>query len=181
MEDRTHIGTVASVSPGKRKLRIEMATSYVAYALRLTSLECKQKDGMVLECRVASSTQTGDGIVVTLVAGVPRDTIAQLKNSRIVAPTEEIVRDPLRYDVEELTGLSVWNADEAVVGIVVSGFDTRANGMVELKTTGGASIVLPVVPEVVDRVDWLAERVVLMPGVPLDGVSDSDDDDTVLA
>jgi hypothetical protein len=85
LEDRTYIGTVASVSPGKRRLRIEMATSYVSYALGLSSLDLERKDGSVLKCRVASSTRVGDGIAVELVAGVPRDMIAQLKKSRIAA------------------------------------------------------------------------------------------------
>jgi ribosomal 30S subunit maturation factor RimM len=83
--------------------------------------------------------------------------------------------------MDELTGLSVWSADDAVVGTVASGFDTRANGMIELKTVAGASIVLSVVPEVIRRVDWLSACVVLMPGVPLDGAVDSDEDDGALA
>ncbi|MFP6615700.1 MAG: hypothetical protein VCB26_04800 [Candidatus Hydrogenedentota bacterium] len=168
------------MSPGKRRLRIEMATSYVSYALGLSSLDFERKDGTVLKCRVASSTKAGDGIAVALVAGVPRDMIAQLKKNRIVVPSNDVVRDPLRYDMEELAGLSVLSADESVVGTVVSGFDTRANGMIELKMLDGASIVLPVVPEVVSRVDWLSACVVLMPGVPLNGVLDSDNDDTML-
>jgi ribosomal 30S subunit maturation factor RimM len=158
-----------------------MATSYVSYALGLSSLDLERKDGSVLKCRVASSTRVGDGIAVELVAGVPRDMIAQLKKSRIAAASNEVVRDPLRYDMDELTGLSVWSADDAVVGTVASGFDTRANGMIELKTVAGASIVLSVVPEVIRRVDWLSACVVLMPGVPLDGAVDSDEDDGALA
>jgi len=181
VSDRAHIGTVLTVSPGQRRVRIEMATSYVAYALSLSVLECRKKDGSVLKCRVASSTKTSDGITVKFVAGVPRDTIAQLKRVRIVVAPEDVVRDAQHYDIDELVGLSVVSADEKDVANVVSGFDTKANGMIEIELTNGASMVLPVVPEVVGNVDWLANRVVLMPGVPLDGISDFDDDDTELA
>jgi ribosomal 30S subunit maturation factor RimM len=168
LNDRTHIGVVLTVSPGQRRLRIEMATSFVSYALSLSVLECRKKDGSVLKCRVASSTKTSDGIAVMFVAGVPRDTIAQLKKARIVVASDHIVRDPQRYDIEELVGLSVFDAEGMDVAIVASGFDTTANGMIEVQLTNGAVMVLPVVPEVVDRVDWLVNRVVLQPGVPLD-------------
>lgn len=181
MEGRTYIGTVTSVSPGKRKLRIEMPTSYTAYALSLSVLEIEQRDGATLKCRVSASSAANDGISVTLVAGVPRDTIAQLKKSLIVADTDAVVRDPNRYDMEELVGLSVYDAEGAQVGSVASAFKTRANGMVELKRLDASTIVLPVVPEVVDSVDWLANRLLLKSGVPLDGAIDDDEDKTILA
>lgn len=153
-----------------------MPTSYVSYALSLSILECRKKDGSVLKCRVASSTKTRDGITATLVAGVPRDTIAQLKKVRIVATTDEIVRDAQHYDIDELVGLLVQDSEGTVVANVASGFDTKANGMIEIELTNGTPMVLPVVPEVVDRVDWLANLVVLTPGVPLDGILDSDEE-----
>lgn len=174
-DDRTQIGTVEKVSPGQRRLRIEMPKSYVAYAMTLKSLECRQRDGKVINCRIATSTQTGDGIAVTVVPGVPRDTIAQLKKCRIVVKSDEVVRDSNRYDAEELNGLTVVDAMGVRVARVVSGFETRANAMIELKLSSGSVMILPVVPEVVRLVDWSTQRLVLMPDIPLENLTDEED------
>lgn len=167
MSSPTRIGRIASVSPGSRTLRVEMTSSYVAYALSLSTLECEMKDGTLLKCRVASSKKSNDGVIVTVVPGVPRDTVAQLKKCAIVVPDVTGIRDTQRYDAKELAGLSVINGAGESVGIVEAGFETSANGMMEVFLSKGGELLLPVVPEIIDSVDWDAKRLTLQPNVPL--------------
>lgn len=168
MGSQTRIGIITTASAGNRTLRIEMPRSYVAYALSLQVLECIKKDGTAVKCRVASIKKSNDGIIAKVVPGVPRDTIAQLKKCSVVTSDESFTRDTERYDSYELSGLSVIDADGMKVGTVEAGFETRANGMMEITLRSGGVVLLPIVPEVVDSLDWNANEVRLMPDVPLD-------------
>ena len=181
MDEHSCIGRIERVSPGNRTLRIDMATSYIAYAMTLEVLRCEQKDGSILRCRVETAKQSKDGMIVTVVPGVPRDTIAQLKNNNIVAPTSDIVRDTHHYDVEELIGLRVSTPENKNAGSITAAFDTKANGMAELELSNGAVVLLPIVPETVDRVDWTSNTLHLCNDAPIHDTMEDDNDDTVLA
>lgn len=181
MDEHSYIGRIERVSPGNRTLRIDMATSYIAYALTLEVLRCEQKDGSILRCRVQTAKPSKDGLIVTVVAGVPRDTIAQLKNNNIVAPASDIVRDTHHYDVEELVGLKVSTPKDENAGTVTAAFDTKANGMAELELSNGTTMLLPIVPETVERVDWTSNTLHLCSDVPIHAAMDDNNDDTVLA
>ena len=181
MNKETTIGRIERVSPGNRRLRVEMATSYRVYALGLSVLRCEQQDGAILRCRVETAKPSKEGLIVTVVAGVPRDTIAQLKNNKIVALTSDIVRDTEHYDTDELVGLRVATPTAENIGTVIAGFDTKANGMVEVELTGGASLLLPVVPEIVARVDWASNTLYLCSDAPMQATMDDENNDTALA
>jgi hypothetical protein len=170
-----HIGIIASVSPGSRTLRIELAKSYIAYVMALPVLECILKDGRPVKCRVASMTESSDGVTAKIVPGVPRDIIAQLKKCAIAGLDDPAIRSTERYDPEELTDLELVNAEGTVVGEVVAGFKTKANGMMEVVLNAGGSMFLPVVPQVLKSIDWVSKRACLMPDVPLDGAQDDDE------
>lgn len=181
MDEQSYIGRIERVSPGNRTLRIEMAKSYIAYALTLPVLRCEQKDGSILRCRVEMAKPSKEGIIVTVVAGVPRDTIAQLKNNKIVVPASEIKRDTLHYDVEELVGLRVTTPKEEQAGTIIAAFKTKANGMAEVELNNGANLLLPIVPEIVERVDWSSNTLHLCSDAPIQAAMNNDNDDTVLA
>ena len=181
MDEQTHIGRVERVSPGNRTIRIEMAKSYVAYAMTLPVLRCKQKDGTILRCRVETAKPSKEGLAVTMVAGVPRDTIAQLKNNRIVVPSDEVQRDTEHYDTDELIGLQVNTPAKTEVGIVTGAFDTKASGMAEVELSNGVPILLPIVPEIVAQVDWTSNTLHLCSDAPIEAAMNEDNDDTVEA
>jgi ribosomal 30S subunit maturation factor RimM len=179
MDEQTHIGRIERVSPGNRMIRIEMAKSYVAYAMTLPVLRCEQKDGSILRCRVETARPSKEGLAVTMVAGVPRDTIAQLKNNRIVVPSDEVLRDCKNYDVDELVGLKVYTPNKTQVGTVTGAFDTQANGMAEVLLSNDAQVLLPIVPEIVARVDWTSNALHLSSEAPIEAAMHQDNDDTV--
>ena len=181
MDEHSYIGRIERVSPGNRTLRIDMSTSYIAYALTLMVLHCEQKDGSILRCRVETAKPSKDGLIVTVVAGVPRDTIAQLKSNKIVAPACDIVRDTEHYDVEELVGLRVSTPLDEKAGIVIAAFDTKANGMAELELSNGVTMLLPIVPETVERVDWTSNTLHLCTDAPIHAAMDDENNDTVTA
>lgn len=179
MGDLIHIGVITSVTPGKRVLRIETPRSYRATLKTMSTLECIEKNGTVIRCRVDSIKESPDGLIAKVVPGVPRDTIAQLKKCAIGFPDDPELRDTDRFDAEELSGLTLIDADGTVVGAVEAGFKTKANGMIEVSLHGGGSMLLPVTPDVIAEVNWVNNQLRLMPRVPIDGgVNDESDEDS---
>ena len=174
MGDQLHIGSITSVNPGKRSLRIEVPRSWRQAVKSMTILECVNRQGQAVRCRVASSKESTEGVIATVVPGVPRDTIAQLKKHAIAVPNDLALRDSKRFDAEELSGLNLADASGAIVGRVAGGFKTSANGMIEVELHGGGAMILPVTSEVVASVDWVHDQVLLMPEVPIDGGMDED-------
>lgn len=179
MHEQTYIGRVDRVSPGNRTIRIEMAKSYIAYAMTLPILRCEQKDGSILRCRVETAKPSKEGLAVTMVAGVPRDTIAQLKNNRIVVPSDEVQRDAQHFDTDELVGLQVNTPAHTQIGTVTGTFDTQANGMAEVELNNGAQVLIPIVPELIAQVDWTNSTLHLSSEAPIEAAMNQENDDTV--
>lgn len=177
MGDLIHIGVITSVNPGKRSLRIEMPRSRRRQVLALDTLICVHRNGTMVRCRVASIKEVPDGLIATVVAGVPRDTIAQLKKHAIAVTDDPALRDAEQFDAKELAGLTLVDSTGTAVGRVTAGFETSANAMIEVDLHGGGAMLLPVTSDVVAQVDWTKECLALKPGVPLDGGMNDDNEE----
>ena len=177
MGELIHIGVISSVNPGKRSLRIEVPRSYRRQIGSMPILECVDRQGKAVRCRVASIKESPDGLIATVVPGVPRDTIAQLKKNAIAVLDDPELRDTERFDAKELAGLKLADAEGKVIGSVASGFETSANSMIEVDLHGGGAMMLPVTPEIVAEVDWVQGLLLLMPGVPIGGELDEEMDE----
>lgn len=161
-EEFTDAGFVKSVNPARRELRVEAADGVITKLEGRTWLHVRDATGEVMRCKIAKLSPQRGFAIVTVAAGVPRDTVAGLKGSRVVLPADEMKeRDGREVDAAELTGMSVVGVNGPLIGEVVSGFETKANGVLEVLRPDGGSLLLPLVPEVIEEIDWDANKVVV--------------------
>ena len=161
-EEFTDAGYVKSVNPARRELRVEAAEGVITKLEGRAWLHVRDAAGEVMRYKIVKLSPQRGFVIVTVVAGVPRDTVARLKGSRIVLPADEM-KDRGRWEVDaaELAGMTVVGVNGPLIGEIVSGFDTKANGVLEVLRPDGGSLLLPLVPEVIEEIDWDAKKVVV--------------------
>lgn len=157
-----NVGSVRSVNPARRELRVEGSKSRIADLAGREWLHVEEAAGEILRCKVTGVSVQKGFAIVTLAAGVSRDTVAGLKGRRVVLPAgESRPRGAFGFDAAELVGMSIVSVDGSVIGEVVAGFDTKANGVVEVLRPEGGSLLLPVVPEAIVEVDLDGGKVIV--------------------
>ncbi len=173
-EEFAKAGTVRSVNPARRELRIEGPQARVADLAGREWLHVEETTGEILRCKIAGVSVQRGFAIVTLAAGVSRDTVAGLKGHCIVSPVGELKEGgAFEFDAAELVGMSIVSVDGSIIGEVVAGFDTKANGVVEVLRPEGGSLLLPVVPEAIREVDWDGGKVIVGDIAPFAVESDS--------
>jgi 16S rRNA processing protein RimM len=170
------IGAVLSANPAKRQVRLQIVGSYVPTLDGVTWLYTKLQSGQVLKSKVEKVQAVGANPIVTLVPGVTRDTVARLAKAALVVHADDIIRSATRYDLTELEGLNVETADGKVLGRVDTTFTTPAHGVMEMRRKNGASLLVPVIPEVIRSVDWDRSRIRVGDIAPYAADMDDDDD-----
>jgi 16S rRNA processing protein RimM len=152
------IGTISSVNAAKREVRVDAEPKH-AHELAGRERLRLRLDGVLREFRVAGMKVTEQGHIVTLSAGVTRDTVATLRGGEVVlAPDEQTARPEGHYVLDELIGYEVVGG-EGTVGAVVDAFPTPANDIIEIETPEGARILAPLVEELVTTIDPVARQI----------------------
>lgn len=176
-QERMEIGSVSSVNPARRELRIDAERGYKRALAELEWIRLIPRGGKELRCRVAKVKTASGVIVVTLVAGVLRDTVAGLKGAAVVARPEEL-KEPAQ---EELTfldtvGFEVIGPDGLRIGTLTDVIETPAHAVLEIEGDDGHSVLVPAIEEVVAGIDWERERVVVHDLAPysVDNAEDAD-------
>ncbi len=149
------IGVVVSVNPARRELRLSVDPAHEYQLKSMKWLRLAERDGRQGRYRVAEVRMVDEGVCITLVAGVLRDTVARLKGARAVVWPEEYVEPP--HDAlpfSEIVGFDVVGPGERVLGTVTDVFPTPAHDVVEIKLVEGTLILVPGVEEVVTGLDW---------------------------
>jgi len=154
---------------------LEIVGSYVPSLEGVAWLYTRLLSGQVLKSKVEKVQAVGANPIVTLVPGVTRDTVAMLAKAAVVVPAEQVVRSATGYDLTELEGLDVETLDGEILGRVEATFTTPAHGVMEVRRKNGASLLVPVIPEVIQSVDWERNRVRVGDIAPY--AADMDDDD----
>ena len=127
-------------------------------------LYVEENTGEIGRFKVASVALRAGYAAITLAPGVPRDTVARLKGRRVVVPEAEAKSKPrgvLDIAAAELTGMSIETADGTLVGEIVAGFETKANGVLEVRRPDGSSLLLPLIPEVIEELDLDRRKVIV--------------------
>lgn len=158
-----YAGTVTRIYPAKREIRIEPEPGFRSVLEKLNVLEMALRDGSQIRCRVKCAHWNGDERVVEFVPGVMRDAVGRMKRAQIVvdegtacAPFESIETAPLAA----LEGFDV--ADEnGLIGRIIRTVVTKAGGILEVERSGGGTVLLPSVPELVSDIDFDAKRIVV--------------------
>ncbi len=161
-EEFADAGHVKSVNPARRELRVEAADGVIAKLEGRAWLHVRDAAGAVTRYKIVEFSPQSGFAIVTVVVGVPRDTVAGLKGRRVVLPADEMEeRGGWEVDAAELAGMTVVGVNGPLLGEVVAGFETKANGVLEVLRPDGTSLLLPLVREVVEKVDWDARKVVV--------------------
>jgi 16S rRNA processing protein RimM len=153
---------VASVNPARRELRIDAERGYKRALSALEWLRLIPRGGKEIRCRVAKVKTAKSALVVTLVPGVLRETVAGMKGALVVLRPEEL-NEPAQ---EELTfldavGFEIIGPDGARIGILVDVIETPAHPVLEIERDDGREVLVPAIEEVVADLDWERERIVV--------------------
>ncbi|HNT86908.1 MAG TPA: hypothetical protein PKL84_03495 [Candidatus Hydrogenedentes bacterium] len=151
--DRVVIGTVRSVAPGRREVRIRPAPGYER-AFDTAWLRIAPPGAPELRCRVETMRRHGEEVIAVLTAGVPRESIARMRGAAVVAaPGERPEASEGDVPVAALIGLHVIGPDGAAFGEVVEVYETSANAAFAVRRTDGTRLLLPAIQEVVTEID----------------------------
>lgn len=145
---RVEIGVVRSVNPARRELRIRPGWDDVQAGAPLQWVYVLDADGGETRCRV----EQVHGEIVTLAAGVARDTVARMRGAAVCADVERSEAD-WRGQLDVLEGFDVVDEAGDRLGAVTAVYMTGANGAIEVAQPGGGSMLLPVIDRVIVAVD----------------------------
>ena len=152
-EERVCSGKVVSVRPDRREVRVEPVPGMKERVQTDGWVWFRGATGREWKCKVIGVRQTGQGVVLTVSAGTPKDTIAQLRGAEALAPVSpEDESEPL-YTLDDLRGLTVAHADGTIAGRITDLYDGKAHAMAAVKTPDGGEVIIPLIPELVEAVD----------------------------
>lgn len=156
------LGVVRTVNTARRELRIRPRPGK-ARMLENSEWLLVEMEGAVMRCKVAALRVQQDLVIAELAPGVPRDTVARMKNAGIVADAETgrggEVED---VDVTDLMDFTVEGTAGTLVGVITDAFEQPAHGVIEITRPGGRRMLVPLVDAVVQELDW--ERRTLIVG-----------------
>jgi ribosomal 30S subunit maturation factor RimM len=145
------IGAVCSMNPARREVRLRPRPGQSRHFDGMQWLWLVLADGEELRCKVQSAETAGDEIRVFLGPGVTRDTVARMKGAVAVAEDDGSVRGG--YKVAAWVGYEVFDAAGVPLGRIADAFETPAHGVIEVEKPGGGTFSLPVIEQVIAKVD----------------------------
>lgn len=153
-EPRVHIGSVSSVNAARREVRIEPVRGYEGLYRDMKWVRLAPSAETELKCKIADVRAHGKTVIVRLGPGLPRDTVAQLKNAAVLALPQELKTRPTVLTAEELLGMTIVEEKGAVLGVITQAYAARANDMIEVTRTDGTTFMLPLIEKLVARINW---------------------------
>ncbi len=152
-EERVCSGKVVSVRPDRREVRVDPVPGMEDRVQTDGWVWFRAVTGREWKCKVIGVRRTGQGVVITVSPGTPKDTIAQLRGAEALAPASpEGELEPL-YTLDDLRGLTVARGDGTIAGHVTDLYDGKAHAMAAVETPDGAERIIPLIPQVVESVD----------------------------
>jgi ribosomal 30S subunit maturation factor RimM len=172
--ERIEIGSVGSVNPARRELRVSPEHPYERALTDAQWIRVVPRGGKEIRCRVAGVEVAGGIVVVTLAPGVLRDTVAGLRGAAVVARPEELNRPTLEdLTLVDALGFDVIGPDGERIGTLAGLFETPAHPILEIERENGITVLVPGIEEVVADIQWERKRVVVNDIAPY-GVEDAD-------
>ncbi len=156
---RVEIGSVRSVNPARRELRIRLAVDRVATDPPSQWLYVHEADGRETRCRI----EQVHGDIVMLAAGVTRDAVARMRGATVYADVDASATATASWQdrLAMLEGFEVVDEAGNRLGTVVAVYATGANGAIEVAKADGGSLLLPAIDRVIASVDVERGRVVV--------------------
>ncbi|HNZ18992.1 MAG TPA: hypothetical protein PLB67_14015 [Candidatus Hydrogenedentes bacterium] len=148
-------GKVHSVNPGKRQVRIQAAGGDVPDNAFLGRLRLRLTDGREIRPLVAALRRPKDWVVVEFTPGTPRDSVAGMRGAEVLwEADEEAIALLGRLEADALLGMRLVGPGAAGLGEVVGVLQTPVHAVLEVAGADGRGLLLPMVREVVERIDW---------------------------
>ncbi len=170
-QDWVQAGTVASVNPARREVRITPAPG-MANQLNDREWLGLNLDGEIRACRVDVMRWQGDRGIAELSPGVPRDAVRALrKGSGVYIRREELAAPPEEFPAEAVTGFDVQDEDGTRLGVVTTVYSSTRQSAIEISRPGGGTLLLPFVEATVVGVDP-ARKLLTVRGVEQSGIED---------
>ena len=153
-ESWIHIGSVRSVNPARREVRVKPARGHGHQFKSMTWLNVEPREGDRIRSRVASVRPHADGLIIALVAGVTRDAVRGMKGGSVVmAKADQRPRPDDDWDVSDWIGVQVTRENGSLLGVVRDAIPTRANDVITVERPDGTAFLLPVIEQVIVGVD----------------------------
>ena len=168
------LGTVRSVNPAKRELRIDPERAFANGAKTVEKVRVSSKTSSGIVCTVETLNATPGGLIVTLGAGISRDAVATMKNATVEierARRTRAARDEM--SAEEWIGLDVIAADGTRIGVIAGCIESPAHDILEIETPDGREVLLPAIEQTVESID-LETRIVTVGDIAAYVSSDAD-------
>lgn len=144
-----------SVNAARRELRVKPYPAFAGEFDRMKWVRLVPTEGAEVRCKVEAVQKTAEGVIVRVMPGVTRDTVARLKAAAVVVRREELQpRKPGEIDAAALVGMTIVEANGARLGKVTAAYETPAHTVAEIERPDGGAFLLPMVAEVLVRVDW---------------------------
>jgi ribosomal 30S subunit maturation factor RimM len=144
------VGMVVSVNAARREARIGAVSCHAKMIIASQWLEFRRPGSDTpLRCRVAQARQSERGVQVTLVPGVPRETVATLKGASVMVRGDAPQGSATDYDRDRLLGSDVRDETDVLIGRVSDFYETPANDIVEITRPNGATCLLPLIEAVI--------------------------------
>lgn len=156
--DRIEIGTVRTVNPAKRELRIAAAPARAKHLNQLEWIHVAPEGGEPMRCKVVECREAAPGFIVSLAAGVSRESVADMRNARVYADAGTLSDQSDALAPEDLEGMTVYDAEGLKLGAVTYSQEAAGNLIIDVDTDDGG-FTMPVVPESVERIDVEARTI----------------------
>jgi len=153
-EPRIRIGSVCSVNAARREVRVDPVAAYQGAYTAMQWVRILSPKGAEVRCKVTASKAHGDVVILSLAPGVARDTVAQMKGAAVVAISGEVKARQGSLHAEDLLGMNIVEENGAVLGVVTEAYTGGANDAIEAQRPDTSTFLLPLIEELVVRVDW---------------------------
>ena len=121
----------------------------------LGRLRLRLTDGREIRPLVAALRRPKDWVVVEFTPGTPRDSVAGMRGAEVLwEADEEAIALLGRLEADALLGMRLVGPGAAGLGEVVGVLQTPVHAVLEVAGADGRGLLLPMVREVVERIDW---------------------------
>ena len=145
-------GKVHSVNPGKRQVRIQAAGGDVPDNAFLALAPAVDGQPRIRPWWLHAAPK--DWVVVEFTPGTPRDSVAGMRGEVLWEADEEAIALLGRLEADALLGMRLVGPGAAGLGEVVGVLQTPVHAVLEVAGADGRGLLLPMVREVVERIDW---------------------------
>lgn len=156
------IGTIRSVNPARREVRVAPEGAPRAAFSELNMIRIHAAGQRELTCRVDAVNTNPEHVIVTLSPGVTRDSVAAMKGAIVEAPrSKRRVESPDDIGSAEWTGLEVFGESGERLGVITGCVESSAHDILEIERDGGRHMLLPAIEQTVESIDLEAGRVIV--------------------